>query len=213
MLETLRSAGVRRVLEIGPGAGGLLRSLTDREIGAVGVEMDAGCATALREIGLECLHGSLESVMGLLNPGEFDAVILCHVFEHLYRPDETLRNIRVLLREEGIMYLTLPDSGSFEAKLFGKYWRGLDLPRHVIHYDVEKVKTILARNGFEIVESGNCVFPSSLVESLGFLVLRGKRMPKPLYYSLYYPLKLANTLFLRIMGSGVIRVVARKIAK
>lgn len=210
VLAELRLAGARRVLEIGPGNGSLLRYLKTQGLDVVGIETDADCVRALRDDGIACYHGGLEDAMGRLRPGSFDAAILCHVFEHLYRPFETLDNIRSLLTEKGILYLALPDSGSVEAKLFGRCWRGLDLPRHVIHYDRRKMEDLLARSGFEIIKSGSCIFPSSFVESIGFFILRGRKMPSRLYYSLYYPWKLLSPLHIRLIGSGALRIVARR---
>ena len=210
VLVELQSIRAQSVLEIGPGSGELLYFLKNRGFEVAGVETDVVCARALTEGGINCYPDSLENVMKQLNPRKFDAVILCHVFEHLYRPLETLENIRHVLKEEGIIYLTLPDSASLEARVFGKYWRGLDLPRHVVHYDKGKIKALLVRSGFEIVKSGNCIFPSSFVESIGFLILKGKKMPALFYYLLYYPWKLLSPLHLRLMGSGVMRIVARK---
>jgi len=206
----LRSIEARRVIEIGPGSGALLRYLRTRGLDVIGIDTDAGCARTLEDDGIACHHGSLEDAMGQLMPGSFDAVILCHVFEHLYRPRETLDDIRSLLKEEGILYLTLPDSGSMEAKFFGKYWRGLDLPRHVVHYDRPKMEDVLTRSGFEIVKSGSCIFPSSFVESIGFFVLRGRKMPVLLYHLLYYPWKLLSPFHVMLIGSGALRIVARR---
>jgi SAM-dependent methyltransferase len=210
VLAELRSIRAQSVLEIGPGNGELLYFLKARGFEVAGVERDANCARALTKGGINCYPDTLKNVMEQLKPGEFDAVILCQVFEHLYHPLETLENIRHVLKEEGIIYLTLPDSASLEARVFGKYWRGLDLPRHVVHYDKGKIRTLLVRSGFEILKSGNCDFSSSFVESIGFLILRGKKMPSPFYYSLYYPWRLLSPLHIRIIGSGVIRIVARK---
>ena len=209
-LAELRSVRARSVLEIGPGSGVMLRDLKTQGFDVVGIETDSDRVRAIRENEIPCYQGSLEDVMGSLKPRSFDAAVLCHVFEHLYRPRETLDNIRSLLREGGIIYLVLPDSGSIEARLFGKYWRGLDLPRHIVHYDSRKMETLLTGSGFEIVKSGNCTFPSSFVESIGFFILRGKKMPAPLYYSLYYPWKLLSPLHLMLMGSGALRIIARR---
>lgn len=210
VLTELQSAGARSILEIGPGGGTLLRYLRAHDFVVAGIETDRDCARALREDGIACRDGRLEDVVEELKPRSFDAVILCHVFEHLYRPRETLEHIRTLLHEMGIIYLTLPDWASMEARIFGKYWRGLDLPRHVIHYERGKIETLLASSGFKIVKAGHCVFPSSFVESIGFLVLRGKRMPSSLYYPLYYLWKLLCPIHLKLMGSGVMRIVARR---
>jgi 2-polyprenyl-3-methyl-5-hydroxy-6-metoxy-1,4-benzoquinol methylase len=210
ILNLLKSVRAKTVLEIGPGAGNLLSFLKEHGFEVVGVEIDAKCVERIREKGIACYLGDLNEVMGAIDPKKFDAVILHHVFEHLYRPLETLKTIHNLLKENGIVYLSIPNSGSIEAKLFGKYWRGLDLPRHVIHYNPNTIRSILAETGFRIIKLENDIFPSSFIESIGFRFFRNGKMPNRLYYLLYYPWKLTSPIHTKIIDSGVMRVVASK---
>ena len=105
--------------------------------------------------------------------------------------------------------MTLPNIGSLEAKLFGKYWRGLELPRHIAHYDFGSMEKILAKTNFHVVRIGKIFFPPSFIESLGFILFR-RTMPKALYYLLYYPWKLLGPIQYRFFGSGVMKAIAQK---
>lgn len=209
VLALLRKSRARKVLEIGPGAGDLLCLLKDRGFDVTGVDTDEDCVRRINEAGVKCVKGDIGSVKDSLPASAFDAVIFHHALEHLYDPAAALRDISGLLRPDGLALLSLPDAGSWEARLFGRYWKGLDLPRHIVHYDRATVEKVLSRAGFRSIEITPAVFPSSFVESIGFFLFGG-RMPGLLYFLLYYPLKLLSPLLVPLTGSGAMDVTARK---
>ncbi len=92
----------------------------------VGVEIDSYCVNRIRERGIPCYQGDLNKVIDEIGSKQFDAIILHHVFDHNYHPQETLRNIYNLLNDNGIIYLSIPNVDFFEARFFKQYWRGLD---------------------------------------------------------------------------------------
>ena len=209
ILDLLKINQAHKVLEIGPGSGGLLLFLKQQGFDVTGLEMDSVCVKRLRSKGISCYRGNMNDVLDLIRAQKFDAVILCHVFEHLYHPITALKNIYEILNDNGIFYMTLPNIGSLEAKLFGKYWRGLDLPRHIVHYDFRSIEKIVTKSHFHVLQVGNSFFPSSFIESLGFILFR-RRMPMALYYLLYYPWKLLGPIHYQLFGSGAMKVIAQK---
>lgn len=213
ILKVLRSFNVRTVLEIGPGNGSLLFFLKEHGYGVTGVEIDSSCVERIRERGIPCYLGDLTEKMKEIGPKRFDAVVMCQVFEHLYHPKETLKNIYNLLNEQGVIYLDLPNCASLEAKLFGKYWCGYDLPRHIIHYNVKTISAILTETDFYIHELKNMSFPSFLIVSLAFRFFKKGKMPDKLYYLLYYLWKLLVPIHIKIIGSGIMKVVAGKMRR
>lgn len=212
ILQTLQSIKAKAVLEIGPGSGNLLYFLKEHGLEVVGIEIDGNCVKKIREKGIPCYLGDLNDCKDKIGSKKFDAIILYHVFEHLYNPFGTLKNIHKLLNENGIVYLSIPNSGSIEAKLFGKYWKGLDLPRHIIHYDVNSIKRILLETNFKIIKLENESFPSSFVESIGFLLFK-RGMSSKMYYLLYYPWKLLGPIHTKVIGSSVMKIIAGKLGK
>ncbi len=209
ILKELQSHEVRSVLEIGPGSGELLFFLKKHGFDVAGVEIDTDCVNRIRERGTPCYQGDLNKVMDGIGSKKFDAVILYHVFEHLYYPKETLRSIYNLLNNNGIIYLSMPNINSVEARLFGKYWSGIDLPRHIVHYSKGNIKQILIEAHFEIIKLENEFF-TSFLESLGFFLFK-KKMPSKLYFLSYYPWKLSKHIHMKIIGSGVMKIIAKKV--
>jgi len=210
VMRTLKRNNVKTVLEIGPGNGSLLYYLRDHGLKVFGVDTDIKNVQGILDEGIPCYHGDLNEVMDHIELKKVDAVILCHVFEHLYDPRKTLENIYAMLNNKGLMYLSVPNCKSNEAKIFGKYWRGYDLPRHIVHYDEKTIRAVLDEAGFDVLALRSENFPSSLVESLGFLLFKNRKMPYKLYCSIYYPWKLLGLLMTKAFGSGVMTIIAKK---
>ena len=48
------------------------------------------------------------------------------------------------LKPGGIFYVLVPNVNSAEARAFGSYWHGLELPRHLFHYSPASLKFLAA---------------------------------------------------------------------
>ena len=59
--------------------------------------------------------------------------------------------IHRILKLEGVVYITVPNTRSFNFWLFNKNWYGLDAPRHVISYCPKALKYLCGATGFEVV--------------------------------------------------------------
>ncbi len=70
------------------------------------------------------------------------------VMEHLPDPVETLAEIYRILKPGGWFCFSVPNFGSPERVSFGKYWHGYELPRHLQHFTVKRIKGVLQRGGF-----------------------------------------------------------------
>ncbi len=147
ILKLLQSIKAKAVLEIGAGNGNLLYFLKEHGFVVVGIEKDNDCVERIREKGIHC-YRDLSDIVAETGGRKFDVVILHHVFEHLYNPLKMLESTHALLNKNGIVYLSIPNSASTEAKYFGKYWCGFDVPRHIIHYDMNSIQRVLSATGF-----------------------------------------------------------------
>jgi SAM-dependent methyltransferase len=99
-------------------------------------------------------RGSLEDVP--LDGPRPDVVTLWNVLEHLADPLAFLREIEQRLAADGVLCLAVPVNDSWEARLFGPYWVGWELPRHLYGFDQRSVARLLAAAGFTIVQQA-CV--------------------------------------------------------
>ena len=158
-----------RVLEIGCGTGAFLRELVKSGKWEVeGIEPNqAAAAYATKILGVPIHQGRFSEVE--LKPASYDAVILWCVLEHLSQPVQDLRHIYSLLKDGGWLIFSMPNYESLEAKVFGPFWSGWDLPRHLYIFPRPVLRQALAHIGFDHI-SERCISTSynALGHSLAF---------------------------------------------
>ena len=130
-----------KLLDIGGGdaAFGLLMRQRGWEVSVT--EMDAEVVSKLCRLGLDA-HVP-EAAAALHWAGRFDAITCWHVLEHVNRPAEMLRWVRGILAPQGVFQVTVPDSESWQARVGGRCWLHLDVPRHRYHFSRRTLETLL----------------------------------------------------------------------
>jgi len=138
-----------RLLDFGCGSGAFLHRMHQRGWQVLGLDMSEHAVQRVRsERGLSAVVGSLPHPE--LADGSFDLITMRHSLEHVHRPLEVLRAAHRLLAVGGQLIVSTPNIDSLPFKWFGRYWRGLDLPRHLAHFTPDTLQLILARAGFEV---------------------------------------------------------------
>lgn len=138
------------VLEVGCATGRLLKQIQDRsDYKVIGVDTDKDSVdVATRLLGVQCIHGTLDDAG--FPDNIFDAVIIKHTLEHTHNPTEVLQEANRVLRSGGKLFLWVPNKDGWAARLFGRYWSGYDLPRHLYTFGVDTLSRMVERAGFEI---------------------------------------------------------------
>ncbi|MDD3302625.1 MAG: class I SAM-dependent methyltransferase [Candidatus Gracilibacteria bacterium] len=83
---------------------------------------------------------------------KFDFIRISHVFEHLTNPIEFLEKLKLISNSNTIIDITLPNTKSFDAYVFGKYWSNRDVPRHIINYNIDNFELLIKKYGFVILK-------------------------------------------------------------
>jgi SAM-dependent methyltransferase len=175
--DAIAYRGEGRFLDIGCGGGSYLYRLRQWGWDVYGVEPSAAGAAQARSLGLEVREGHLREAQ--FPDRFFDAIRLHHVLEHLTEPRETFREIARILKPDGVVYITVPNTESFNFWLFRENWYGLDAPRHVISYCPRALKFLCEATGFEIQEIRYRSGAFNFVRSMKYLLEeQGSRWPK-----------------------------------
>jgi SAM-dependent methyltransferase len=146
-LEDLTSG---RVLEIGFGSGRRLEELIERGLNAEGQEVDPVAIRNARARGLRVHEGPLPRCD--LPSASYDAIVGVHVIEHVHAPIEVLGACNDLLVPGGTLTIATPNADSYGHRLFGRYWRDLDPPRHLHVFSPAALREILRRAGFTDIQ-------------------------------------------------------------
>ncbi len=150
-IRWLKAQERARLLDIGCGNGQFLSRM--RELGweVVGVEPDPEAVRIAREqFGLKVFKGSLEQVE--LPQNSFDAITMKHVMEHVPDPIGALAKCHRLLKPEGKLVIVTPNIKSLGTHLFGKYWRGWEVPRHLFLFSPKSLRMCAEQAGFKVQE-------------------------------------------------------------
>jgi SAM-dependent methyltransferase len=138
-----------RLLDIGCGNSMFLRLAREVGFDAFGLDTSVRATVlAAKELPDRVFHGTEEM---LIKAGEsFDLLVLLHVLEHVPDPFQYLKRIRGLLRSPGGIIVQVPNVCSYQARLFGSRWYGLDCPRHICNFSQYSLLHLLGRCGFRI---------------------------------------------------------------
>ncbi len=146
-----RVGGPGHLLDVGCATGVFLDGMRQRGWTVAGIEVNAEAARyAQKRLGLEVFVGELEEA-GYPDAG-FDVVTLWDVLEHVRDPRRTLEEIARILQPSGLLVLSLPNPDCLEARLFGLYWAGWDVPRHLYIFSRSVLERLLAEAGFQLQE-------------------------------------------------------------
>lgn len=223
-----------RIMDIGCGLGEFLADMKGRgwEVYGNDTSSDA-CAYAREAYGLENIYN--EDLISLGFPDKFfDVVTLWHVVGHLEFIVKTFREIRRVLKDDGILVIESPNFDCLQRRLFREKWFGLALPNSINYFSPRRLKEILEPEGLEVIKRDYLVnlrvdfisFKKSLLRSLSLeqppqagqknadAVLEGLKNNKIIRRMLRFGLEVvcfAVALFLSLAGCGMnFRIYCRK---
>jgi SAM-dependent methyltransferase len=141
--------GQGRYLDVGCGSGGSLGVARALGWRTAGIEMDAEAAGRARRFADELHVGDLASAP--FGPGRFDVVTALHVLEHLPDPVAALRRMLDWLAPGGLLIVEVPNAAGLGARLFGRAWCGLELPRHLSQFTPASLAGAVERAGGRVL--------------------------------------------------------------
>ncbi len=136
------------LLEIGCSTGVFMEQMRQKGWSAEGIEFSEPAATQARARGFPVQTATVETVTCPSRP--VDLIAAWMVLEHLHDPVGALNKMRTWIRSDGYLIASIPDAGSMEFRLFGKYWFALQLPTHLYHFTPKSIATLLHTGGWEL---------------------------------------------------------------
>lgn len=146
-----------RFLDVGCNIGMLLRLARKRGWQVVGVEPSPSLAGLARKNGFDVYNCFLHQVPDYENE-TFDVVAFSDVFEHIAEPIPFLNEAARLLKDDGVLYVKVPNAkwSIFKQKGLALIGRrpdqGLwDAYEHVVHYTQDSLVRMLKAGGFRVM--------------------------------------------------------------
>lgn len=201
--------GEGRILDVGCGLGFALAAYRERGWTPFGVEPSAVAARYAREVlGLSVHQGELLDAR--FPSGSMDVVLFRHSLEHVPFPLVELREAHRILKASGALVIMIPNAGSLDARLFGRWWVAWDLPRHLYHFTPRTVAAMLAKAGFRMRRIEGDPGPFTFVESAVYLSKYKCGVTPPPRRLLSWLFRPAGMLLAFVKGSGVMTIFGVK---
>lgn len=143
----LPATKIGRLLDVGCGSGELIGRMGSLGWKVAGVDPDPVAVQRGRDSGLDIQQGSISD---LPESELYDVITLNHVIEHVPYPIALLRECRKRLNPNGIVLITTPNIVSFGHKWFKQYWRGLEVPRHLLLFSPSSLSQCVVRSGLHV---------------------------------------------------------------
>jgi len=165
-------------IDVGCGRGDLAAALIGAHWRMAGIEPSPEAAANARARGVDVQVGTLADCP--LEPSAYDAAVFQHSLEHTVEPLADLQRIHTALRPGGLVAITVPNFGNWQARRLRSRWYHLDVPRHRAHFTRAGLLALLERAGFELPVlqtststvglpatvqyrvAGRCLFPDGL---------------------------------------------------
>jgi 2-polyprenyl-3-methyl-5-hydroxy-6-metoxy-1,4-benzoquinol methylase len=168
-----------KLLDIGCGDGKELLFMKKLGWDVEGIDFDQESIKIARMKGIKVSSNTLARQS--YKDNYFDAVIMKHVFEHIYSPIEMLEEIQRILKPGGSLVIITPNNNSISHKIFRRNWRGLEPPRHLHIMNRKSLRIIIENIGF-VIRKSKCYVTSAYVIKNSYLVSVSKRKDRRLNF-------------------------------
>ena len=149
------------VLEIGPGAGTMMKKLKNKGINVIGIEPDTNAANWLKKnVNDKIYNGFFDEIysnnINKWSKEQFDAVIIFHVLEHIHDPIKFLLKIKKTLKPEGKIIIEVPNIKRPYSDT--NKWEDYCDPGHLYYFSFNTLNVILNQSEFEIITMTDKIF-------------------------------------------------------
>ena len=140
-----------KLMDLGCGLGYFLNGVKlDKTFDGLGVDISDDAVEYVKNtFGINVEN---ESELDNLDKHTFDIITQWHVLEHVHYLNERMQQLHHLLKQDGTMFIAVPNSKSKDAEIYKEYWDGYDVPRHLYHFNQKSFSLLIEKHGFEIVE-------------------------------------------------------------
>lgn len=155
------------LLDLGAAGGELGSAVRDHFSRTIGFEYNVDCVGQLCGRFDSVVIADLERVKSL--PSGIDAIVLADVLEHLRSPATALRLVRAGLRDDGRVFISVPNIANVTVRLgllFGVFEyrdRGILDHTHLRFYTKRTIRREVESAGFRILEMGGSSVPVRLI--------------------------------------------------
>ncbi len=161
------------VLDIGCATGEFLKYCSSHGMKTLGIEPNEKARNiAESRYKLEVIE---EAQIELLESESFDMITMWHVLEHVPDINQRMADIFHLLKNDGVVFIALPNHVSHDAAYYYRYWAAWDVPRHLYHFSRKSLPALASKHGFSVAAILPMPFDAYYVSLLSEKYMTGKQ--------------------------------------
>lgn len=138
------------VLDIGSGTGHFLNACVKEGLFVQGLEPDVDARNFAKE------HFDLDlmelDTLEAIETNSKDVITMWHVLEHVYHLKRDVAEMVRVMKDNGTLFIAVPNMDSYDAKVYKEYWAAYDVPRHLYHFQENTIKQLFSQFGLECVK-------------------------------------------------------------
>ena len=157
-----------RILDVGCGRGLMLKFLKTWGYQVDGIELDTVAAVRARKNLNQQVFHTLEELAASF-PQHYQAICFWHSLEHLPDPGKALGIAHGLLAPGGLLVISAPHAQSYQSRLSNRFWLHLDLPRHLVHFDMNRLTAFFQTRGYRPIRHEHFSQEYNVIDTLCFL--------------------------------------------
>ncbi|WP_369791957.1 class I SAM-dependent methyltransferase [Tenacibaculum sp. 47A_GOM-205m] len=129
----------KTILDVGAGTGDFLKVCKTGGWKITGIEPSDKAREYAKSKNI-VLYENLNQVEN----NQFDVITLWHVLEHIPNLVEYIKQLKKLLKPNGVLIIAVPNHKSFDAKHYKEFWAAYDVPRHLWHFSKTAISKLFS---------------------------------------------------------------------
>lgn len=160
------------LLDVGSGIGAFAAHMKEVGWQVTGLEPDADA----RAVGKQSYNIELDDINRFyeLPAGSYDAITMWHVLEHVHDLQGYIAKLRSLLKDNGKLFIAVPNYTSKDAAIYHEHWAAYDVPRHLYHFSPKAIKVLVERHGLKLLQCKPMWYDSFYISMLSSKYKNGK---------------------------------------
>ncbi len=149
------------ILDVGAGTGDFLKVCQNGGWKITGVEPSEKARVFAKDKNIHLLEN-----LSKIENKQFDVITLWHVLEHIPNLTEYIKQLKLLLKPNGVLIIAVPNYKSFDAEHYKEFWAAYDVPRHLWHFSKTSISKIFSLFGMKVEKTLPMKFDSFYVSLL-----------------------------------------------
>ncbi|MBK6990502.1 MAG: class I SAM-dependent methyltransferase [Chitinophagaceae bacterium] len=148
LIEKTTGLKTGNFLDVGSGTGAFASEMKQAGWQITGLEPDDDA----RKVAVQINNVDLNNINLFydLPENSFDAITMWHVLEHVHDLQGYITKLKSILKENGKLFIAVPNYTSKDAAIYQEHWAAYDVPRHLYHFSPQSMKILIEKHGMRI---------------------------------------------------------------